>query len=196
MRAREANTTMPSRAEYPRGATSGCIRCIWSATTWRILRTAAATPSLLPRPGRLKTSGIAAISVTRMIKKNNSQTGDTLAWERVSKPIGGGNSSTVSIRIAAMAPTTPIFDFGTVSSRRSRRLSARCLCLSPLMSYAMLLELETFGQSPAYVTPGHALGDPRQPVDLPSQDEVEDDEREDADYSDRGVGIGQKDTPR
>ncbi len=53
--------------------------------------------------------GIAAISVTRITRKKISQKIDTSVCGLVSKPIGGGNSKTVIIRVATIAPTAPLF---------------------------------------------------------------------------------------
>jgi hypothetical protein len=87
------------------GAVSGCIRCVWSAITWIMFRIPAMIPNFRPRLGRLNIKGIAVISVIRIIRKKSNHKGETLVCGLVSNPIGGGNSNTVMIKIAIIAPT-------------------------------------------------------------------------------------------
>ena len=51
------DTSRPSSVVYPSVATSGCMRCAWSAITMPMLSTAAASARALPSRGRRKTSG-------------------------------------------------------------------------------------------------------------------------------------------
>src|SRR6266487_6111589 len=64
-------------------------------------------PNFRPRLGRLKIKGIAAISLTRIIRKKTSHKRETLVCGLVSNPIGAGNSNTVIIKMAIIAPTAP-----------------------------------------------------------------------------------------
>jgi hypothetical protein len=50
---------------------------------------------------------IVAISVTNITRKNTSKNIETSPCGLVSKPIGGGNSRTVRIKIAITAPIAP-----------------------------------------------------------------------------------------